>query len=144
VFVSSHLMSEMSLIAEHYVIVGRGRLIADVTAAELAAMGSRRTVRVRTPDAEVLRRALAADGVVVTDDGTERDVLHVEGLPVEAIGHAALREAVELHELTPQQGSLEQTFMELTANAVEYSARPNPHTTPDRRVDGGDPTRKVA
>lgn len=127
VFVSSHLMSEMALTAEHFVIIGRGRLIADVSAAELQAMGAGARVHVRTPDGDRLRDALAADGVHVTADPAAPDTFSVTGLTSDEIGHRAARAAVVLLELTPHQRSLETTFMELTRDAVEYGA---PATTP--------------
>jgi len=122
VFVSSHLMSEMALTAEHFVIIGRGRLIADVSATELEAMGTGDRVVVRTPHGERLRDALAADGVHVTSDATAPDLLVVTGIGSAAIGHRAAVAGVELHELTPERGSLEETFMDLTRDAVEYHA----------------------
>ena len=118
VFVSSHLMSEMSMIAEHYVIVGRGRLIADVSAAELEAQAGEHSVRVRTPDAARLREALVGDGVQAAHQ--EPDVLVVTGRSSADIGRIAAEQNVVLHELTPQHSSLEDIFMELTSHAVEY------------------------
>lgn len=120
VFVSSHLMSEMALIAEHFVIIGRGRLIADVTADELQAMTGDRTVRVRTPEATRLRGLLAADGVTVNGDG--RETLDVAGASAETIGLSAARAGIPLFELTSRQATLEEIFMELTRDAVEYEA----------------------
>jgi ABC-2 type transport system ATP-binding protein len=120
VFVSSHLMTEMGLIADHFMIVGAGRLIADVTAAELEAMAPAPTVRVRTPDASHLRDVLACRGIDVRDDG--RDVLTVTGIDSEQIGIAAGMEGLTLYELTPQHASLERTFMDLTRDAVQYRA----------------------
>jgi ABC-2 type transport system ATP-binding protein len=120
VFVSSHLMSEMALIAEHFVIIGKGRLIADVTATELQAMTAEPTVRVRTPDAARLRDIIAADGVTVNGDG--RETLEVAGTTAEAIGVAAASAGIPLFELTPRQARLEEIFMELTQDAVEFGA----------------------
>ncbi len=122
VFVSSHLMSEMALTAEHFIIIGRGRLIADVSDTELAAMGSDRRVLVRTPNGERLRQVLAADGVQVAGDGERPDVFHVTGLDSDAIGRRSVEAGIELHELTPQHESLESIFMELTQDAVQYHA----------------------
>jgi ABC-2 type transport system ATP-binding protein len=118
VFVSSHLMTEMSLIAEHYVIVGRGRLIADVSAGELAAKASGATVRVRTPVPPRLQEALADDRATVSVDG-EHEVT-VTGLSAKEIGERAAAAGIVLHELTPHQSSLEEVFMELTGDAVQY------------------------
>jgi ABC-2 type transport system ATP-binding protein len=120
VFVSSHLMSEMALTAEHFIIIGRGRLIVDVPAAKLAAMGPERQVLVRTPHGDRLRQVLAADGVQVTGDGERPDVFYVVGLESDVIGRRLLDSGVELHELTPQQESLEGIFMGLTQDAVQY------------------------
>jgi ABC-2 type transport system ATP-binding protein len=120
VFVSSHLMSEMALTAEHFIIVGRGRLIADVSAAELAAMGPQSRVLVRTPHGDRLRLLLAADGVQVTGDGERPDVFYVVGMESDVIGRRLLDGGIELHELTPQQESLEGIFMGLTQDAVQY------------------------
>ena len=126
VFVSSHLMSEMALTAEHFVVIGRGRLIADVTARELEAMAPESHVAVRTPDGDRLRLALALDGVTVAGDGPPEDGLapayRVTGLPAAEIGRRAADAGVVLHELAPRRSSLEQTFMELTQGAVEYGA----------------------
>jgi ABC-2 type transport system ATP-binding protein len=121
VFVSSHLMSEMALVAEHFVIIGGGRLIADLPAAELEAQAVEQSVRVRSPLASSLRDLLAADGVTIRSD--EPDVLTVTGLSSEAIGTAAAELGAPLYELVPQKASLEQIFMDLTHDAVEYHGR---------------------
>jgi ABC-2 type transport system ATP-binding protein len=119
VFLSSHLMSEMALTAEHLVIVGRGRLIADTTVEEVVRQASQDgAVHVRTPDAAALRDALTAEGAVV--QSTAADVLDVRGLPGERIGELAARDGVVLHELTPQRASLEDAYLGLTGDAVEY------------------------
>jgi ABC-2 type transport system ATP-binding protein len=121
VFLSSHLMSEIAQTAEHLVVVGRGRLIADTTVADIVAQASHdAAVRVRTPDAAALRDLLAGDGVTVRSD--ERGVLEVDGLSSERIGELAAAEGLVLHELTPQTASLEDAFMRLTGDAVEYHA----------------------
>lgn len=112
-------MSEMSLIADHYVIIGRGRLIADMTAAELQDLASESSVRVRTPQAGRLREVLAAEGAVVSGDGLQS--LEVAGTTAEAIGDCAARVGIPLHELTPHRATLEEIFMELTRDAVEYA-----------------------
>jgi ABC-2 type transport system ATP-binding protein len=118
VFLSSHLMSEMALTAEHLVVIGRGRLIADVSVREFTDMASRNVVRVRTPDASRLRDLLVAADVSVTTN--EPDVLEVAGLSSAEIGRVAMDQRVPLAELTPVQASLEEAFMELTQDAVEY------------------------
>jgi ABC-2 type transport system ATP-binding protein len=121
VFLSSHLMAEMAQTAEHLVVIGRGRLIADTTVAEIVAEASHNAaVTVRTPQASELRDALAGDGVAVTSD--EREVLEVHGLTSAEVGTTAARHGIVLHELIPQKASLEQAFMSLTGGAVEYHA----------------------
>jgi ABC-2 type transport system ATP-binding protein len=119
VFLSSHLMSEMAQTAEHLIVVGRGRLIADTTVAEIVEQASRDAmIVVRTPQAEALARGLRGDGVSVqvAKDGA----LEIRGLSGPEIGAIALREQILLHELTPQRASLEQAFMSLTGSSVEY------------------------
>ncbi|HET6505387.1 MAG TPA: ATP-binding cassette domain-containing protein [Baekduia sp.] len=121
VFLSSHLMSEMALTAEHLVVIGKGRLIADTSVAEIVAQASHDdVVRVRTPDAGTLRDALVAAGATVS--AAEREALDVRGLPAPRIGELAARTHVVLHELTPRTASLEEAFMRLTGDAVEYHA----------------------
>jgi ABC-2 type transport system ATP-binding protein len=124
VLVSSHLMSEMALTAEHLIVIGKGRLIADTSVAEFTAQASSGAVLVRTPDAERLTRVLGDQpGVVVT---TEEDRLEVTGTDSERIGRLAAEHGVVLFELTPHQASLEEAFMELTKDAVEYQAVVSP------------------
>ncbi|GHJ17216.1 ABC transporter ATP-binding protein [Micromonospora sp. AKA38] len=118
VFVSSHLMSEMAQTAEHLIVVGRGRLIADVSLAEFTRRASRGTVRVRSPQATALRDLLAGPDVTIT--GGEPGVLDVSGLRPEAIGDRAAAAGLTLHELTPTEASLEEAFMTMTRDAVEY------------------------
>jgi ABC-2 type transport system ATP-binding protein len=122
VLASSHLMSEMALTAEQFIIIGRGRLIADLSAEELQAM-SEQSVRVRTPDGALLRRVLAADGVALRNLADTPDSYDVTGIDSEAIGRLAARAGLVLFELTPQRRSLEETFMGLTQDAVQYHAR---------------------
>ncbi|MEU3963173.1 ATP-binding cassette domain-containing protein [Streptomyces buecherae] len=119
VLMSSHLMSEMELTADHLIVVGRGKLIADTTMKDFIEAHSEREVLVRTPRAETLRPLLAgAAGVRVEGN----DTLVVTGLEAAAIGALAAAVGVELHELTPRQVSLEKAFMDLTRDAVEYQA----------------------
>jgi ABC-2 type transport system ATP-binding protein len=117
VFVSSHVMSEMQLIAQHLVVIGRGRLIADCPVDDFVRQGAGVAVRVRSPQADLLAQELAGPHVSVTRDG---DVLEVTGVPIETIGEAAARKQVVLHELAQVSASLEDAFMRLTADAVEY------------------------
>jgi ABC-2 type transport system ATP-binding protein len=134
IFVSSHLMSEMEHTAEHLIVIGRGKLIADCTVAEFIAQNSSETVRVRTPQQDVLTRAVAAAGGTVLDDGN--GVLVVHGLAAGRIGDIAFDNAVRLHELAPAHASLEEAFMELTADSVEFQAGlpgvPGPQAGRDR------------
>jgi len=122
IFVSSHLMSEMAQTASHLVVIGRGRLIADVGVDELTKMTSRDTVRVRTTEAPRLGSLLAGNGVVVTAEGA--DVLDVAGMDSAEIGLVAAHAGIALVELTPQHASLEEAFMEITRDALEF---PTPH-----------------
>jgi ABC-2 type transport system ATP-binding protein len=119
VFVSSHLMSEMALTAEQLIIVGRGRLIASVSVADLT-RGSRHSVRVRSPQAAQLRAALTGPQVTVTTE--EAGVLDIEGLDSAEVGRVACARGIPLSELVPRTASLEEAFMELTRDDVEYRA----------------------
>jgi ABC-2 type transport system ATP-binding protein len=121
IFVSSHLMSEMSLMADQLIVVGRGRLIADTSVEDFIHQASSDTVRVRTPDPQRLSAALAADGVTIVS-GKERELLEVKGLHAAQIGDIAAAKGISLHELTPEQASLEEAFMRLTHDAVEFHA----------------------
>jgi ABC-2 type transport system ATP-binding protein len=121
VFLSSHLMAEMAQTADNLIVIGRGRLIADTTVAEIVSEASHgASVMVRTPNAAGLREALIGDGVRVTS--VERDVLTVDGLTSAAVGEAAASHGIVLHELVPQKASLEQAFMRLTGGDVEFHA----------------------
>jgi ABC-2 type transport system ATP-binding protein len=121
VFVSSHLMNEMALTAEHLIVIGRGRLIADCATDEFIARSSQRSVLVKSPDASRLTELITAEGGLVKADNGQ--ALTVGGLPAPRIGELAAREGLVLHELTPQLASLEEAFMELTRDSVEYDAR---------------------
>jgi ABC-2 type transport system ATP-binding protein len=120
IFVSSHLMSEMALTADHLIVVGRGRVLADCSTADFIAQASPAVVRVRSPHATRLRELLQADGVTIGSG--EPGVLEVAGLSTDAIGERAAAEGLTLHELAARQASLEDAFMELTRDAVEYEA----------------------
>jgi ABC-2 type transport system ATP-binding protein len=126
VFVSSHLMSEMAQTATRLVVVGRGRLIADTTVEEFIAQASHHAVTVRTPETALLRDLLQAPDVIVTTE--EPDVLQVDGLTAEHIGSIAWRNRVPIFELTVKQASLEEAFMTLTSDSVEYRATDNTGT----------------
>ncbi|MGH2868795.1 MAG: ATP-binding cassette domain-containing protein [Solirubrobacteraceae bacterium] len=118
VFLSSHLMSEMAVTADHLIIIGRGRLIRDVGLAEFVDEWSTNVVRVRSPAAAQLRDVILGPDVRVASD--EPSVLEVQGLTAEQIGEAAARNGLVLHELTPEKVSLEHAFMELTRDETEY------------------------
>jgi ABC-2 type transport system ATP-binding protein len=121
VFLSSHLMAEMAQTADHLVVIGRGRLIADTSVDEFVRRASTgAAVRVVSPDATALRDALTAKNATVAS--VERGVLEVHGLSGQEIGEIALAERIVLAELTPLQASLEQAFMQLTGETVEYHA----------------------
>ncbi|MFE0173906.1 ABC transporter ATP-binding protein [Streptomyces sp. NPDC059002] len=122
VFVSSHQMSEMEHTAEQLVVIGRGRLIAAESVPEFAARGTRLSVRVRSPEAAALSSVLVAEGAAVEPADGAGDALTVTGLPADRIGQLAFAHRVPLHELTPRSASLEEAFMELTADSVEYAA----------------------
>ena len=130
VFLSSHLMSEMAQTADHLVVIGRGRLIADTSVDDFVHRASTgAAVRVVSEQATALRDALAARDARI--DGVERGVLEVHGLTGQQIGEIALAEQIVLAELTPLQASLEQAFMQLTGETVEYHAASTDNTDDD-------------
>jgi ABC-2 type transport system ATP-binding protein len=118
IFVSSHLMSEMALTAEHLIVIGRGRIIADMSVEAFIDQVSSNEVRVRTPQVAQFSRLLEISGANVVHG--EADALAVSGLSSAAIGELAATNAVILHELSPQEPSLEEAFLELTRDAVQY------------------------
>ena len=118
VFVSSHLMSEMALTADHLIVIGRGKLIADASVDELVRKASGDVVLVRSPQAEELRSHVVDDGVTVVSNAP--GLLEVHGLTAARIGEIAAANGVVLHELTPQQVSLEQAFMDMTRDQLEF------------------------
>ncbi len=132
VFLSSHLMSEMALTADHLIVVGRGRLIRDESVDAFVASVSGGSVRVRTPDDTRLRDLLLADGASVSSP--QAGTLEVSGLSSDEIGYRAASERVTLLELSPLQASLEEAFMTLTRDAVEY----RPSTPADVGDDAAD------
>jgi ABC-2 type transport system ATP-binding protein len=121
VFVSSHLMSEMEHTADHLIVIGRGKLLADCTMAEFIASASGQSVRVRTPQFDQLGKALVAAGGTVTN-GAVIGELSVQGLDAQRVGDIAYDGGVRLHELTVVGASLEAAFMEMTGDSVEYHA----------------------
>jgi ABC-2 type transport system ATP-binding protein len=117
VFVSSHLMAEMALTADHLVVIGKGKLIAETSVADFVAQSSRRSVKVRTLAIDQLSDAVTDAGGTVTSDPDGS--LKVTGLSAPEVGDLAAAMGVALHELTPV-ASLEDAFMELTDDAVEF------------------------
>ncbi|NAZ78315.1 ATP-binding cassette domain-containing protein, partial [Kineococcus sp. T13] len=121
VFLSSHLMSEMALTADHLLVLGRGRVVADAPLADVVARAQSTTVRVRTPDPARLEPLLRRhEGVEVV--AVERDVLEVSGTDARRIAATAAAAGLELHELTPVSSSLEEAYLRLTTSEVEYRA----------------------
>lgn len=120
VFLSSHLMSEMAQTADHIIVLGRGRVIADAPVGDILALSKGSTVRVRTPQADRLAELLRSPQVTVTagDDG----LLQVNGTTAREVGEIAARGQVVLHELAPVEGSLEDAYLALTQDDVEYQA----------------------
>lgn len=121
VLLSSHLMSEMSLTADHVIVLGKGRVLADAPLDDLVRSWTATTVLVRTPRPAELTAALALPGVAVTTK--ETGVLHVEGSTAAQIGDAAAAAGIPLHELTPTTGSLEDAYLALTGDSVEYRTK---------------------
>jgi ABC-2 type transport system ATP-binding protein len=118
VLVSSHLMSEMALTAEHLLVIGRGKLIADASTADVLARGSGAHTRVRSPQATALAELLTQNGGTVTTDADNS--LSVTGIPIERVGELAASKRIVLHELATATASLEEAFMELTEDSVQY------------------------
>ena len=124
VFVSSHLMSEMELMAEHFIIIGAGRLIEDISAHGLRAMAKGERTLVRADALNDLVELLRRDGVDVAS--TDRSTVTVHGLESAAIGHLARDHGIALTSLVPEQQTLEDVFMSLTGDAVQYHATDRP------------------
>ncbi len=121
VLLSSHLMSEMAMTADHIIVLGRGRVLADAPVDDLVRQWTRATVRVRSPRAAELAAVVAADGVSVTQlaDGA----IEIDGVPAHRIGDEAAARGIALHELTPTSGTLEDAYLRLTAGDVEYQTK---------------------
>ncbi|UCN14998.1 ATP-binding cassette domain-containing protein [Cellulomonas iranensis] len=129
VLLSSHLMSEMALTADHLIVVGRGRVVADAPVADVVAQAGPAAVRVRTPDAARLAAALVRDPALRVVS-TAADTLEVSGADAPALAAAAAGIGVVLHELAPVQASLEDAYLQLTGGEVEYrAAAPGTTTT---------------
>ena len=128
VFLSSHLMSEMALTADHVIVVGRGRLIRDQSMAEFIAAASAEVVRVRSPQARELAGLLTGEGVTVRD--TADGVLEVEGLPSDRIGTVAASAQITLYQLTTLDASLEEAYMSLTEDSIDFRSPPDRGSRP--------------
>ncbi|GGT33594.1 ABC transporter ATP-binding protein [Streptomyces purpureus] len=120
IFVSSHLMSEMALTADHLIVIGQGRLLADTSMADFIQRNSRSFVRLRSPQQERLRDLLHEHGYQAVESGN--GTLEIDGATTESLGELAARHQLVLHELSAQRASLEEAFMQMTAGAVEYHA----------------------
>ncbi|WP_329462995.1 ABC transporter ATP-binding protein [Streptomyces sp. NBC_01431] len=120
IFVSSHLMSEMALTADHLIVIGQGRLLADTSMADFIRENSRSFVRLRSPQWERLLDVLDQAGIpfLQTGDGA----IEIDNGKIETLGELAARNQLVLHELSAQQASLEEAFMQMTAGSVEYHA----------------------
>ncbi len=119
VFVSSHLMSEMAITAQHLIVIGRGKLLADTSTADFIAENSEARTRVRSPQGDQLAEALSSRGAQVTRvDG----FLEVPGMSTDQVGDVAAAQGLTVHELFTQRSSLEEAFMEMTRDSVEYHA----------------------
>lgn len=123
VFVSSHLLAEMANTADRLVVIGRGRLIAATTMSDFLSRSGAGAVRVRSPQVDKLRDALTAAGLRVVPD--DESALLVTGAAAEDIGDLSARNGITLHELSPRRASLEEAYMKLTDDAVEYRAVPS-------------------
>ena len=122
IFVSSHLMNEMAVTADHLIVIGRGKLIADLPTDEFIARSSERSVLVRSPQADRLSELITAEGGAVkpANNGAQPPGLSVTGMEAPRIGEIAAAAGVVLHELTPRLASLEEAYMELTAGSTEF------------------------
>ncbi|MGN2635491.1 ABC transporter ATP-binding protein [Nocardia takedensis] len=122
VLVSSHLLSEMAQTAEHLIVIGRGRLIADTTTKEFIEKSSETSVRVRSPQLDQLRSLLTSNGMTVREDGESAGgpALLVTNTTSDEVGKLAGANEITLFELAPQRASLEEAFMRMTGGAVEY------------------------
>lgn len=121
VFLSSHLMSEMAQTADHLIVIGRGKIIADAPIAQILAGAQRGKVRVRTPEVTRLSQLLGNNGVTV--EYRENEMLEIIGLDPRQIAQTALLNQISVYELTPLTSSLEDAYFNLTRNAVEYHSR---------------------
>jgi ABC-2 type transport system ATP-binding protein len=121
VLLSSHLMSEMSLTADHIIVLGRGRVLADASMSEVVRDWTTTTVRVRSPRLRELAELVARDGATITTG--EPDAATISGVPMERIGDTAATHGIPLHELASTSGSLEDAYLALTGESVEYKSK---------------------
>ncbi|MFF3647313.1 ABC transporter ATP-binding protein [Streptomyces sp. NPDC002181] len=144
IFVSSHLMSEMALTADHLIVIGQGKLLADMSMADFIQENSRSYVRLRSPQQERLKDVLHGAGIdAISVPAT--GALEIDGVAAEQLGELAAQHQIVLHELSPQRASLEEAFMRMTADSVEYHAHapgepglppgPGPADNPARPAD---------
>jgi ABC-2 type transport system ATP-binding protein len=138
VFVSSHLMSEMALTADHLIVIGKGQLIADASVSEFVDANSKALVRIRTPQPDAMVAKLGQAGAKV-EPGTD-GALIVSGMDAAAVGELAAAAGLILHELTPQRASLEEAFMELTRDSVEFHASGSPQWSGEENWPGAGST----
>ncbi|MBW9209652.1 ABC transporter ATP-binding protein [Mumia sp. zg.B21] len=120
VFISSHLMSEMAMMADHLIVIGRGQILADMSTEDFIAAHATSYVRVKSPARTAVTELLTRSGLDVEGVG---DALHVQGLDASAIGDLLHHDSLPLHELTLVRSSLEDAFMRLTADSVEYRSK---------------------
>jgi len=146
ILVSSHLMNEMAVTADHLIVIGKGRLIAAASTADVIARGTEKSVLVRSPDAARLAELVSAAGghvargAALAPDGPEPadgELLTVTNMEAPRIGEIAASAAVVLHELTPRLASLEEVFIELTADSLEYNVRADGVPAADRDHQAG-------
>lgn len=135
VFLSSHLMSEMALTADHLIVIGRGRIIADAPIGEILEGNGQARTRVRTDRPTELVRALAADGV--SSQSIESELLEIKGADPRRIAEVAMTHQILVYELTPLQVSLEDAYMELTSDEVEYHSHTLPQAPAGTGVEEG-------
>jgi ABC-2 type transport system ATP-binding protein len=146
ILVSSHLMNEMAVTADHLIVIGKGRLIAAASTADVIARGTEKSVLVRSPDAARLAELVSAAGGHVArgaaigpdePEPADGELLTVTNMEAPRIGEIAASAAVVLHELTPRLASLEEVFMELTADSLEYNVRADGVSAVDRAHQAG-------
>ncbi|WP_030899964.1 ABC transporter ATP-binding protein [Streptomyces sp. NRRL F-5126] len=135
IFVSSHLMSEMALTADHLIVIGQGRLLANTSMADFIHQNSRSYARLRSPQPEQLREVLRDAGYTVTEAGS--GALEIDGAETERLGELAAEHRIVLHELSAQRASLEEAFMQMTAESVEYHAHTGGEEPGGQQPPGG-------